>query len=147
MSFIALFKVLFCLPQPVQIAVFICRNNLLIHFEDRLRLHSGLQIMDLEWLSNRGDDLHHEDDPAVTANGALLQRHPESVHGTGTQFSNQDGATACASTQLGSVEYMIPRIPRPLPNREAAFFLDYLSDIGYNRSWKEANGDDKSILG
>jgi len=35
--------------------------------------------------------------------------------------------------------------PRPLPNREAVF-LDYLSDIGYNRSWKEANVDDKSVL-
>ena len=91
-------------------------------------------------------DLHHEDDPAVTADGALLQRHPESLHGTGTQLSNQDGAAARAPAQLGQVEYMMASKPRPLPNREAVF-LDYLSDIGYNRNWKEANGDDKSVLG
>ena len=40
----------------------------------------------------------------LTANGALLQRHPESVHGTGTQFSNQDGAAAGTSAQPGQVE-------------------------------------------
>ena len=69
-------------------------------------------------------DLHHEDDPAVTADGALLQRHPESIHGTGTQLSNQDGATAGAPAQPGQVEYMMLGRPRPLPNREAFFSLD-----------------------